>query len=166
MGELLSKDKKNFSNMLKNYYFPESKYKIHLILAIKDSQNLTDLLQWLQILPINVLILWNDSQQNWANMNSVTSVKQDLLPWFDAILTDNDFEWLHSYFAHGIVPILPKNHYLKTIVSEFDAMEWTGNAFLYDENNLWSMYYALIRYIENYKFPYDNKVLVKNVTSL
>jgi hypothetical protein len=28
------------------------------------------------------------------------------------------------------------------------------------------MYYAIIRYLENYKFPYDNRNLVKNVVSL
>jgi hypothetical protein len=100
------------------------------------------------------------------NIGYTQKPKQDLLLGFDCIVTDNMLEGLNAYFAQGITPIVPNNHYLKTILAEFDPLDAVGNAFLYQENNVWSMYYALIRYIENYKFPYDNRNLVKNVLAL
>ena len=42
-------------------------------------------------------------------------------------------------------------------------MKDEGNAYLYDEDNEWSVFYALARYLENYKISFDNKNLVKNV---
>ena len=39
----------------------------------------------------------------------------------------------------------------------------TWNSFLYDSDIMWSMFYALVGYLENSKFSFDNKNLVKNV---
>jgi hypothetical protein len=42
-------------------------------------------------------------------------------------------------------------------------MKSEGNAFLYDMYDEWSIFYALIKYVENTKFPFDNKALIENV---
>ena len=39
--------------------------------------------------------------------------------------------------------------------------EW--NAYFYDESNKWSIFSSIVKYMENYTFPFDNKNLVKNV---
>jgi hypothetical protein len=61
------------------------------------------------------------------------------------------------------VPIVSSNNYLSSLLKEFDAKASSGNAFLYDNMDSYSVFYALIRYLENKKFPYDNKILVKNL---
>ena len=166
MGETILRDKKNTSTILKNHYFPSSKNKINILVSIQDSEKLALFIQWLEQLPINALIISDVEKLAENNIGFTLKPKQDLLLGFDCIVTDNNLEWIQSYFAQGITPIIPNNHYLKTILSEFDPLDAVGNSFFYQEENVWSMYYALIRYIENYKFPYDNRNLIKNVLAL
>ena len=84
----------------------------------------------------------------------------------DFILTDNDFEELKEYLSLWIAPILPTNNYLWSLLAEFDPLKSEWNCYLYEEFNVWSMYYSTVRYLENFKFPYDNRNLVKNIVSL
>jgi hypothetical protein len=42
-------------------------------------------------------------------------------------------------------------------------MKNEGNSYFYDSESKWLVFWAIIRYMENYKFPFDNKNLVKNV---
>jgi hypothetical protein len=51
-------------------------------------------------------------------------------------------------------------------LTEFNASKVEWNAFIFESNALCDIYYAIIRYLENYKFPYDNKALVKNVLDI
>lgn len=63
----------------------------------------------------------------------------------------------------GVTPLINEKNYLGSILQEFSAGRGEGNAYLYEKGNSWSAYYALVRYLENHKFPYDNRNLVKNV---
>jgi hypothetical protein len=45
-------------------------------------------------------------------------------------------------------------------------MKNEGNSFYYEESNHWSIFYSIVRYMENYKFPFDNKNLIKNVLAV
>lgn len=166
MGETILRDKKNYANILKNHYFPTSKNKIHALITLSDQKIIDSFIEGLKILPVNFVILSDTLELNAENIVCVKSPKQDLLSGFDCILADGNFEGLNTYFTQGITPIVPENHYLKSILSEFEPIDGVGNSFFYQENNVWSMYYALIRYVENYKFPYDNRNLVKNVLAL
>jgi hypothetical protein len=62
-----------------------------------------------------------------------------------------------------VAPIIYKQHHLVSLLSEFNAAKVEWNAFIFENDALCDVYYAIIRYLENYKFPYDNKALVKNV---
>jgi hypothetical protein len=37
---------------------------------------------------------------------------------------------------------------------------------MFKQENSWDIFYSIIRYLENYKFPYDNKALVKNILDI
>ena len=164
MGETLLSDKKNYSNIVKNNYFPTSKNKINALVILSDENLLSQLEAGLKVLPVNFLVL-----SKWTSDNNIVydaQVKNDLLWGFDVVISDNGVEWLQKYFQNGIVPVVPTNNYLKTILSEFEVLDGEGNAFLYEENNIWSLFFALSRFIENHKYTYDHKVLVKNVLAL
>jgi glycogen synthase len=45
-------------------------------------------------------------------------------------------------------------------------MQSEGNGYIFEKNNKWEIFYALTKYLENYKFPYDNRNLVKNVLEI
>jgi len=55
---------------------------------------------------------------------------------------------------------------LSALLKEFNPMKGEGNAFIYEKENIWCIFYAFIRYLENSKFPFDNKILVQNVIKL
>ena len=40
------------------------------------------------------------------------------------------------------------------------------NSYLYDTLNEWSIFYSIVRYLENYKYTYDNKSLIRNVLDI
>lgn len=43
-------------------------------------------------------------------------------------------------------------------------MKFEGNAFLFDPANQFQMFAALVRYLENVRYPGDKRTLVKNVS--
>jgi hypothetical protein len=71
-----------------------------------------------------------------------------------------------EYFKNGIIPIIYNSNHISGILTEFNASKVEWNAFIFESNALCDIYYAIIRYLENYKFPYDNKALVKNVLDI
>jgi hypothetical protein len=42
-------------------------------------------------------------------------------------------------------------------------MKFEGNAFLFDEKNEYQIFAALIRFLENVRYPGDKKTLLQNV---
>jgi hypothetical protein len=75
-------------------------------------------------------------------------------------------ENLSKYLKLWIVPIISANNTLKSVLREFNPMKNEWNAYIFQENNEWHIFYAIARYLENSKFPFDNKNLTKNVIEL
>lgn len=58
---------------------------------------------------------------------------------------------LKNALNYGVIPVVKTDPILK----DYNPITETGNAFLYQEDNLWLFYAALVRALENYKFSYD-----------
>lgn len=65
---------------------------------------------------------------------------------------------MENAMNYGVVPISPQNEF----VADYNGTKEMGNAFVYKENSPWSLFAALIRALENFKFPYDWKTIQKN----
>lgn len=166
MTETIFAEKKKYSKILKDYFKFTTKNKATGLIVLNNAQDIDFLLDGLEILSCDFVVKTQHEMAQKLNVVTAQDVKKDLLQWFDFILTDNEASSLQEYFTSGITPILPSNNHLSSILKEFDPLSSEGNSFLYQDANKWSMYYALIRYLENYKFPYDNRNLVKNVVNL
>ena len=167
MWETISTLKRKNFNILKSLYFQSSDKKSIWIINLKNQEHLKFLIDWLKVLPANFFIIWESFLEETPN-NIVfkTELDKETLSGVDFILTDNDFEELKEYLSLWIAPILPTNNYLWSLLIEFDPLKSEWNCYLYEEFNVWSMYYSTVRYLENFKFPYDNRNLVKNIVSL
>jgi len=88
------------------------------------------------------------------------------LSGFDFFICTEETPKLQDYLSKGIVPIVYEKNYLSTLLQEFNPIKGEGNCFVYESKNKWSIYGALVKYLENYKFPYDNKNLVKNTVNM
>lgn len=59
---------------------------------------------------------------------------------------------------YGTVPVAPS----MTPLDDYNAVQETGNAFLYDIPTQWGCFAALVRATETFKFPYDWKTIQKH----
>jgi hypothetical protein len=166
MTDAIFTEKKKYSKILKDFYKFKTKNKAIWLIIVNDEILIDSLLDWLEILSCDFIVKTEKNIKEKTNVAKSSEIKKDLLVWFDFILTDNDSQWLNDFFWLWIIPIIPNNNYLSSILHEFNPLQNEGNSFMYDENNKWSIFYSLVRYLENYKFPYDNRNLVKNVLGL
>jgi glycogen synthase len=83
----------------------------------------------------------------------------DILVTFSA-----DEETVHSVnqgLAKGVIPIVPTD-FPHTNIENYNPNLETGNAFVYHKKSVWSVFAAIIRAYENYRFPYDWKNIAKS----
>lgn len=69
--------------------------------------------------------------------------------------TEECKEEIEKAMNYGVVPICPENE----LVTNYDGAKEEGDAFIYKEKSPWNFFAALIRAIENFKFPYDWKAI-------
>ena len=138
--------------------------KTNGLIVLSDKKLATALVEWLSTLDANFVVLLEDANFIWSkNVTLVNEVSEELDYGFDFVVCDNELPNLSRYFKKWVVPLAPKENYMSSILKEFNPMKSEGNSFLYDDENKWSIFYAITRYLENCKFPYDKKNLVKNV---
>lgn len=59
---------------------------------------------------------------------------------------------------YGVVPIAPST----TSLQNYNPVQESGNAFLYDGNTKWDCFGALIRALETYNFPFDWRTIQRH----
>ena len=100
---------------------------------------------------------WKKAQEKypkWIKLIGKEEAKSDV---FDiAVLESLTIERLKELREQRMVPVAEKG------VSTFDPVEEKGNGFLYHENP-WSLFAALVRAQETYRFPYDWDNLIRAV---
>ncbi len=159
------KSKKIKSDKLKQKYSLTKRNKALGLIKLNNKSLLKDIRDGLLELPISFVIEvdWADTEKLWDNIVAVSKVLTSDIIAFDFILCDDEVKWLNKYLEKWITPIIIEKNTLSSILKDFNPIKNEGNAFLYEKENKWSIFSALVRYSENYKFPMDNKNLVKNV---
>ena len=138
--------------------------KTLIALYFSDSDMTQSILSGLDILPANFIIVGGNIDTSEAkNIVHIKKIEEIDMQWIDALVCDCKDISLEKIMSMWVVPIVIEKNYLWKILSEFSAARGEGNAYLYQDFSYWSAYYALVRYLENMKFPYDNRNLVKNV---
>nr|MDD3719819.1 hypothetical protein [Candidatus Gracilibacteria bacterium] len=165
LTEILNEKKKQ-AESIKNKYKLLKKNKIVGIVVIENKDILKQLLEGISILPIDLIVLSKEEFGKYDTMIYLDDISENLLYGVDFIVCDNCMPKLSDYLKKGIAPIVSKDNYLNNILSEFNPVKSEGNAFFYEANNVWSIFYAIVRYLENHKFPYDNRNLVKNILDI
>lgn len=161
LTDLMSEKKEN-NISLKEKHWLLKKFKPIWLIDIKDKELRTELSKALEVLPCDFVIIWE-----WENTKKVAfeaEKSNDFISGFDFIISCKDGQEILDYMKKWITPILSKENYISENLSEFEPLKSVWNCFLFENDNVYEIFYALIRYLENYKFPYDNKNLVKNVS--
>lgn len=82
--------------------------------------------------------------------------RKDLLEASDMTLAFG-FNDVEEMLLHGTIPISPA----RAEVADYDPNHETGNGFVYKKPAHWSVFAALVRALETFKFPYDWKNIVR-----
>lgn len=166
LSELLEEKRKN-SAILKGNYFPKSKAKAIALVKLVNNEISEKLINGIKNLPINFIFISNEAKEiDLQNIVFIHKIAEDLESGFDFIVWDNEIDNLKHFIGKWISPIVPENNYLSSVLEEFNPIKVTWNSYLYKEENEWCIFYAIIRYLENYKFPYDNRNLIKNLLEI
>ena len=166
--EWILNEKKEKSTQIKSSYGFYKDYKPLGLIKLSNVELIKSLINWFENLSAWFVIVWDPMiiKSDAKNIIIRKSINNEQLSWFDFILSDDNLENITLYSSKWITPIILKDNHLWNILKEFNPMKSEWNSFLYDEDNEWCIFYSLVRYLENYKFPFDNKNLVKNVLNI
>jgi len=102
-----------------------------------------------------------------TNLEALSSPKTIILPYNrqnrKSLLEAADmavcfqFNDPEEMILNGVVPISGK----RKEVSNYNPNSETGNGFVYDNDNVWGIFAAIVRALETFKFPYDWKHIVR-----
>lgn len=166
ISELLEEKRKN-NSLLRQNYFSQSKTKAIWAIFISDEKIIKALIPWLEVLQTSFLIISDKNLETSSkNVAVVKKIPKDLEIWLDFIVTDNNTDNLKEFIHNWVCPIVQANNYLLAILEEFNPLKVSGNSFVFKNDNEWDIFYAIVRYLENFKFPYDNRNLIKNLLEI
>jgi len=72
--------------------------------------------------------------------------------------SDECLEESKKAMAYGVVPIMMQNDFAE----DYNPVEEKGNSFIFEKESIWNVFTALVRAMENFKFPYDWKNIQAN----
>lgn len=162
---MVLKEKKEKNLLLKKKLLLSNRNKAIWLIKINSKTLIKELRDALVVLPCDFVIEveWANNEKLAENVVAISKVDDNSVIWFDFIVCDDEINNLNSYFELWITPIVSNKNHLSSLLKEFNPVKNEGNSYIYSSLDKWSIFYALIRYLENYKFPFDNKNLVKNV---
>lgn len=77
-------------------------------------------------------------------------------------LTSMGAKEIQSMWANGVIPIAEES---QESVMDYDPNDETGNSFTIRKESIWSIFAALVRATETFRFPYDWKHIVRQILS-
>jgi len=161
------KEKKELSLKLKKWFKLPIKNKALWLIQISNKTLLKKLYFGLANLPVDFVIVWDFDKEGrdeqFKNIYVTKKINKANLKAYDFTVLDDEASNISQYFEQAIIPISPSDNHFSSILKEYQPMKNKWNAYLYDQDNEWSIFHAISRYLENYKISFDNKNLVKNV---
>lgn len=155
-------EKRKYSGIIRENFEFMKKIKPIWMVLVSDEINLETLAKWLSVLPCNFIIKGENPGVDFKNIKFIPEITEINKLGLDFVLTNFE-EDLSGYFNFWVVPIVSSEKIWSEHLEEFNPVSTSGNSFMFEHNTEWDMFYALVKYLENYKFPYDNKNLIKNV---
>jgi len=161
------REKREKNLIIKRNFWLLQKNKALWLIKVSNKALIKDLRDWLILLPVWFVIEIDgiETEKLWKNIVVTSKIDDSELIGFDFIICDDDLENLNKFLEIWVTPIVSLSNPLNSILKEFNPVKNEWNSFQFESLDKWSIFYTLVRYLENYKFSFDNKNLVKNVLS-
>ncbi len=135
-------------------------------IIIEDQDTKKSLLDAIAHLDAHFICIWQGSEGSSKNVVCVESIDEADLTGCDFFLSDDSIDSLSSFIQKWVTPVVSKNCNIGSLLTQFNPVKSEWNAFLYTDVNIWNLFGSVVRYLENYRFVYDNKALVGNVVKI
>ena len=142
--------------------WPADKISTALVLVYMPSEKIQQeivykLLEGLLVLNIKVIVFSDDEHEADNTGKIIWEKRLNDSEYQDAadmaILLDDEHSLMEVIMEKGIVII---GHEKSPLLQNYNLNSETGNSFTYsDLSSAWSVFSALVRALETYKFPYD-----------
>ena len=147
-------------------------------------EKLFELLGGLMVLNIKILVIDAEQPSDVNNLGELPEHHQEHIIWYNpkqdnsgrnsegkeidrlflaadlAILFNSHHELIKLLMSYGVVPVGEER---SPLLENYRPNEETGNAFLFNKKDLWSVFAATVRALETYKFPYDWNHIVRKL---
>lgn len=134
---------------------------------------LFQLLEGCMVLPCKIIVVSDTEPEDltehpagkitWINTEdgrNKSKIDHYLLAADMALVFEEHVNELKNIMVEGTVVI---GHEKSPLLQNYHPNEETGNSFTYDETNPWSIFMALVRAHETYRFPYDWQNIVRGL---
>ena len=130
-------------------------------LSEKEEENLKNILKGTAEIEVQVVIVADTNLEAFSEPHTIVmpygrSNRKKLLEAADMALTFS-FSDVEEMLLNGTIPISCR----RSEVDDYNPNRESGNGFIYKEAGYWSIFAALIRALETFKFPYDWSNIVR-----
>jgi len=160
------KEKKNYKKHLSELFSVDTKKPLVAIildedLSEKDKHNLEEIMLACSNIDVQVVLLadmvdFKNENKGVFKLEYSQDNRHKLIAAADMAISFK-FSDIEEMLVHGTIPIVDS----REGIENYNPNSEKGNAFVYSSHNVWSIFAALIRATETFKFPYDWKNLMK-----
>lgn len=106
------------------------------------------------------IIWYNPKQDNSGQGREEKEIDRLLMAADLAIIFNNHHDLIKLLMNYGVVLVGEDR---SVFLENYRPNEETGNAFLFDRKDLWSVFASIVRALETFKFPYDWAHIVRKI---
>lgn len=131
-------------------------------LSKKEEENLMKLLEGLAEMDLQVLVAADGSYENLTSKNVMVlpynqGNREEVIGACDMALCF-EFTDVEEMLLNGSIPVSAARKEL----SDYNPNQESGNAFIFKKKSAWSIFAAVVRALETFKFPYDWASIVRH----
>ena len=147
-------------------------------------EELFKLLDGLRILNIKVVVIDTEQPSDLNNLSELSEHQAGQIIWYNprqdnsgrgreekeidrllmaadmAVVFHNQMDLIKLMLNYGIVIVAEDK---SPLLDNYRPNEETGNAFLFNKKDLWSVFAAIVRALETHKFPYDWNHIIRQI---
>jgi hypothetical protein len=106
------------------------------------------------------IVWYNPRQDDSGQGREEKEIDRLLLAADLAVLFNHQTELVQLLKNYGVVMIADDNC---PLLENYRPNEESGNAFLFDQKDLWSVFAAIVRALETFRFPFDWQHIIRNM---
>jgi hypothetical protein len=106
------------------------------------------------------IIWYNPEQDNSGRAREEKEIDRLLLASDIAVIFNHHSDLIKLLMNYGVVIVADES---SPQLENYKPNEETGNAFLFNRRDLWSVFAAMVRALETFKFPYDWQHIVRKL---